>query len=210
MILIPCDVPYVLLVISELTVTGYVDFEDDTDLGFGTHEKDILKPQKLSFEVDFKVYSPVDIQAQQDKQIEEVSTILGQSLESAAILLRHFRWNKEHLIESYMDKPEEVLEKAGLSESMAAEVQTKVVSGFTCEICFEDDASLQTYAMRCGHRYCVDCFGHYLTQKIKEEGEAARIECPKEGCHRILDSKSLELLVVAALQERYEQFDARR
>lgn len=102
-----------------------------------------------------------------------------------------------------MDEPEQVLENAGLGQDTAAGVQTEVVSDFTCEICFEDEPGLETYAMRCGHRYCVSCFQHYLAQKITAEGEAARIQCPREGCPRIVDSKSLELLVAEALKERY-------
>lgn len=156
----------------------------------------------MPFDVEFKVLSPTDIQSQQDKHIEEVSTILGQPFETAAILLRHYRWNKERLIEHYMDHPEVVLEKAGLGQEVAQGAKTEVVPGFTCEICFEDGPDLETYAMRCGHRYCVGCYQHYLAQKIREEGEAARIQCPKEGCHCIVDSKSLELLVTEDLKGR--------
>ena len=57
--------------------------------------------------------------------------------------------------------------------------------------------------MKCGHRYCVDCYRQYLAQKIKDEGEAARIQCPTAGCNRIVDSKSLDLLVAAELKARY-------
>ncbi len=162
-------------------------------------------PQRLPFQVEYKVLSPTDIQALQDKQIEEVSNILGQPPEWTAILLRHFRWNKERLIESYMDHPEDVLDNAGLGSNAIEEAKTEVVKGFTCEICFEDEEGLETYAMRCQHRYCVDCYRHYLAQKIREEGEAARIQCPKEGCNRIMDSKSLNLLLASDLRDRYQR-----
>jgi len=61
---------------------------------------------------------------------------------------------------------------------------------------------LSTFAMKCGHRFCVDCYQQYLAQKIKEEGEAARIKCPGDGCNRIVDSKSLDLLVSEDLKDR--------
>lgn len=171
-------------------------------MGFETQDKDVITQPRLPFMVDFKVLSPADIQAQQDRQIEDVSVILGEPPESAAILLRRYRWNKERLIEHYMDRPEEVLDGAGLGPNLAMTPQTEVVQGFVCEICFEDEPDLQSYAMRCGHRYCVNCYQHYLAQKIREEGEAARIQCPREGCNRIIDSKSLELLVTPDLKER--------
>jgi ariadne-1 len=104
-----------------------------------------------------------------------------------------------------MEHPEETLEDAGLGTNFEGLAKTEKVADFMCEICCEEGPDLETYAMRCGHRFCVDCYRHYLAQKIKEEGEAARIECPGDNCHRIVDSKSLELLLAdnKALQERY-------
>ena len=102
-----------------------------------------------------------------------------------------------------MDKPDSVLEKAGLGPESAQIPTTRVIKGFTCDICCEDTPGLETYAMKCGHRYCVDCYRQYLAQKIKDEGEAARIQCPTSGCNRIVDAKSLDLLVAAELKARY-------
>ncbi|KAK5013191.1 E3 ubiquitin-protein ligase dbl4 [Cryomyces antarcticus] len=59
--------------------------------------------------------------------------------------------------------------------------------------------------MKCGHQYCVDCYRHYLAQKIKDEGEAARIKCPGDKCSRVVDSKSLDLLVTVDLKDRYQE-----
>ena len=162
-----------------------------------------MKSTKKSYEVDFRVFSPADIQSHQDKQIDEVSAILGQPSEGSAILLRHLRWNKEKLIEAYMDKPEAVLENAGLGPDAAQTPTTRVMKDFTCDICCEDTPGLETYALKCGHRYCVDCYRQYLAQKIKDEGEAARIQCPTSGCNRIVDAKSLDLLVAIELKARF-------
>ncbi|CAG8466685.1 4872_t:CDS:2 [Paraglomus brasilianum] len=48
------------------------------------------------------------------KQVTHVANILGILKEHAASLLRHFRWNKERLIERYMDDLQDVLRKAGV------------------------------------------------------------------------------------------------
>ena len=182
---------------------GEQDFDAEPDIGFDPQDKEIETARKLPFLVDFNVLSPSDIRAQQEKQVDVASAIVGLSPEATAILLRHFRWNQERLIESYMDHPDEVLDHAGLGSDSLQTARTEVIAGFTCDICFEDDPTLETYSMRCHHRYCVDCYRHYLAQKIREEGEAARIQCPKEGCKRIVDSKSLDLLVTPDLKERY-------
>lgn len=183
-------------------LTPYLlDFGDDFGDSF-SYDKDLVQKTKKPYEVEFKVLSPADIDRDQNSQITEVSSILGLPPESAGILLRFARWNREKLIESYMDRSEEILEEAGLGHSFESNPRTEVVPGFMCEICCEDGDDLETYAMRCGHRFCVDCFRHYLSQKIKEEGEAARIQCPQDHCHRIVDSKSLNLLVTDELKDR--------
>lgn len=151
------------------------------------------------------MYHPDDIQRQQDEMIDEVNMILDMRKEDAAILLRHFHWNKEKLIENYMDKAAKILEDAGLSSQPGEKPELQAIPGFMCDICCEDEEGLQTFAMKCGHRYCVDCYRHYLAQKIKEEGEAAHIQCPADGCKRVMDSKSLDLLVASDLNDRYHE-----
>lgn len=184
---------------SSLTL---IDFDDEEpDVGF-SQDKDIIKPAKLPYEVDFKVLSPSEIQSSQDRQIGEVSAIIEQPPEAAVILLRYLKWNKERLIDNYMDKPDKLLKDAGLGTGAEQVVKTKMVKGFVCDICCEDAPGLQTYALRCKHRYCVDCYRTYLTQKIKDEGEAARIQCPTTGCNRIVDVKSLEMLIDNELKNR--------
>ncbi|CAD0107489.1 unnamed protein product [Aureobasidium uvarum] len=190
--------------VADFGADSDIELDDDGDIGFGSQDKD-LKPRKKAYEVDFSVYSPQDIQNQQDRQIEEVSNILGQPHEATAILMRYMRWNKERLIEQYMDKQEEVLEKAGLGQDIASPPRLEVIDGFMCEICCDDTPGMQTFAMKCNHRFCVDCYRQYLAQKIKDEGEAARIRCPGEQCNNIVDSKSLELLVTEDLKDRYHE-----
>lgn len=101
-----------------------------------------------------------------------------------------------------MDKQEEILDKAGLGQDKATLPQVEQVNGFVCDICCEDGPQLDTFALRCGHRFCVDCYRQYLAQKIKDEGEAARIRCPGQKCNQIVDSKSLDVLVASDLRNR--------
>ncbi|KAI2795135.1 E3 ubiquitin-protein ligase dbl4 [Penicillium oxalicum] len=174
----------------------------DLDAGF-SDDKDLLKQKRKPYEVKFEVLAPVDIEREQLVQVNEVSTILGLPPESAAILLRYARWRKEKLIEDYMDHEDKTLEDAGLGKNVDSVARTEIIPGFVCDICCDEGSDMETYAMRCGHRFCVGCYRQYLAQKIKAEGEAARIQCPGEKCHRIVDSKSLDLLVTDDLKERY-------
>jgi ariadne-1 len=188
--------------------TDDMDLEDDSDydvddVGFESQDKD-MAPVQQAHEVDFRVLDPAQVQRQQDDQITEVATILGQPPEAAAILLRHARWNKERLIDQYMDRTDAVLESAGLGpDAQTNPPRVERVAGFVCDICCDDSPSLDTFALKCGHRFCVTCYTQYLATKITDEGEAARIRCPGEGCTRIVDSRALDLLVTHDLRSRY-------
>ena len=179
-----------------------IDFDnEDQDLGF-SQDKDIVKTSKKPFEVDFEVLGPSQIQLQQDVQIKEVADVLGQPPEAAAILLRHLRWNREKLFDRYMENQASLLDEVGLEEDASHTPSTKKIVDFECQICMSADGDVETYALKCGHRYCVDCYTQYLASKIRDDGEAARIQCPTKGCKRIVDSKSLTFLVEDNLKSR--------
>jgi len=191
---------------SDNDLSGVEDdfgFDEEPDTYDG--EKEIEQKKRAAYDVMFRVYQPEDIQKQQEDLINEVNMILTIPKEEAAILLRHFRWNKERLIEEYMDNPDKVLDAAGLSNSAAGPPKLQVIPGFCCDICCEDEAGMETFALKCGHRYCVACYRQYLAQKIRVEGEAARIQCPTEGCNLIIDARSLDILVTPDLTERYHE-----
>lgn len=191
--------------VTTLTTLAYhcigsdIEFDDvdDGDVGF---EK-ITKSEKQPYEVDFKVYSPEDIQDYQNGVVNEVKEILELPPEHTAILLRYFRWNRERLLEQYMEHREEVLEAAGLGDDPASSPKIKTIPAFMCDICYSDGET-ETFAMKCGHRFCVDCYRTYLVSKIKVDGEAARIQCPGDSCHRIVDAKSIEMLLPDNLKDR--------
>ncbi|KAJ3413079.1 hypothetical protein HDV05_008533 [Chytridiales sp. JEL 0842] len=154
-------------------------------------EKDVRKP----YEVEFHVYSVQDIVNFQNKEVRHVSGILGCQEAHAATLLRHYHWNKERLIERYMDNPDDVLADAGVILESSKQPRFVLVNGFECSICYADDPGMETLALSCGHRFCRDCYERYLTQKISEEGESRRIQCLDSNCKLIVDEKTVELSV---------------
>jgi ariadne-1 len=61
--------------------------------------------------------------------------------EFASILLRYFKWNKEKLIETYMENDVQVTEEAGLPLKEDPKVHRILmkVPGFSCDICCSDE-----------------------------------------------------------------------
>lgn len=49
--------------------------------------------------------------------------------------------------------------------------------------------------LECGHRFCVQCWGEYLTTKIMEEGIGQTIACAAHGCDILVDDATVMRLV---------------
>jgi ariadne-1 len=127
------------------------------------------------------------------------------------LLLRHMNWNKERLIEKYMDNPAVVNEAAGIpievnesarsspapmrsSSSARPPVviprrQTRRATAIAEAAAATrfgcpiccTEAPSSTLSLACGHSFCSDCWSIYVTSKIREEGEFS-IRCMSTDC----------------------------
>lgn len=105
-----------------------------------------------------------------------------------------------------MDDPDAVKVEAGVLDDPS---RTKLQDSkdFTCTVCYlssddHDDGVMQTLALGCGHRFCKDCYQHYIEQKVREEGESRRVQCMQEKCKLVVDEKTVQLVVQPSIYER--------
>lgn len=159
------------------------------------------KDRRKSYEVDARNITSAEVRMAQEAQAEQVANVLAQSQEQALILLRHYRWNKERLIDRLMDNSEAVLNEAGIA-THPVQPKIETVENYECPICCEE-GTLPTFAMECGHRYCVDCYGRFMDERIVEEGEVRQLICPGDKCKLALGESSVRLLVLDDVYQRY-------
>lgn len=137
----------------------------------------------------------------------------------ATILLQHYRWNEERLLEEYMDSPERVMRASGEPLGQDAPdpspppqkrarldraAQAHAKSGtFDCLICCVA-APLKdgTFRPRCGHRFCTECWREYIVTKVKDEGQCF-FRCMQDGCPTSVDESAIEILAPEAVAQRY-------
>ena len=74
----------------------------------------LAESHKKPFELDYKCLDIEGLEQAQRKEVEHIAGMFVISTGDAAVLLRHFQWNKEKLIERYMDEPEAVKRDAGV------------------------------------------------------------------------------------------------
>lgn len=195
---------------------GVVDDDDSqggqVDIGVGGIDddeftQDISNKNKLkNYEVEYTCLSIDGLQQQQKKDVDHIASMFEIKDTDAAILLRHLNWNKERLIEKYMDNEEQLKVQAGVLDD-PARPKLQQSKDFTCSVCFmssddEDSGKMETLALGCDHRFCKDCYQHYVEQKVKEEGESRRVQCMQEKCKLVIDEKTIQLLVTPPVYER--------
>jgi len=126
---------------------------------------------------------------------KSTSEVLGVDPETAQMLLISFRWNKELLMEKFMDSPEQVQIDAGI---VLSPIRDLPKSTFECEICCTEYPPIQAVSLGCGHVFCCGCIKAHLEfavqqglLKLPQTGlyepnalgpSCTATTCPRAGC----------------------------
>ncbi|KAF9010806.1 hypothetical protein BDQ17DRAFT_1387954 [Cyathus striatus] len=176
--------------------------EDDIDMEYGDDFKVSMKGKKKSYEIDYESLSQSAVEKLIQNDVEHITGIFGVDVPTASLLLRHMKWNKERLIEKYMDNPTTVLVAAGVtvpeppvyalghrshSHSHSPSATPTRRTTLTCPICFDDSPGLHAVALDCDHHACTNCWQAYLVSKIRHVyGEGCALVAPDPFIRSIL------------------------
>lgn len=115
-------------------------------------------------------------------------------LEITSILLRHFRWDIDKLMDRYMESSDAVLRLVGEPDSTCDGPGRRGALGFVCGICYDVPPPDEIFGLRCNHRFCKSCWQMYVKEKIKTEAQCT-IPCMNEGCRTVITDSSLSSLL---------------
>mmetsp|Transcript_19765 Transcript_19765/g.32478 ORF Transcript_19765/g.32478 Transcript_19765/m.32478 type:complete len:570 (-) Transcript_19765:2669-4378(-) len=159
---------------------------------------------KLTQDLEYSVLTPEVIKAEQEAMIKNICDVLDTSYEISNVLLLHFSWNKEKLLDAYYADPEEACRQSGAiipSETKMEETNGDADAAggtkegddlFLCNILFIDVPLKNTYAMGCvgedglEHRFSIDAWQSYLQSKVDEGKTSIFSRCPARGCKAIV------------------------
>lgn len=103
------------------------EYYDDEDMIDGTQDDvsdvemdedfkvNVIGGKRKAYEIEYESLSQSAVEKLMQQDIDHVCGILGVDASSAVLLLRHLSWNKERLIEKYMDNPTTMLVGAGIT-----------------------------------------------------------------------------------------------
>lgn len=138
--------------------------------------------------------------------IREVNLVVQIPETTTRILLNHFKWDKEKLMEQYYgDQDQEKFfkeahvvnpfNKPHTSVKPKPRRTTSAASLEECEICFNPNQPKNMTGLACGHRFCTACWREYLTTKIMQEGQGQSIACAAHGCDILVDDETVIRLI---------------
>ncbi|XP_043933388.1 E3 ubiquitin-protein ligase ARIH1 isoform X2 [Protopterus annectens] len=133
--------------------------------------------------------------------IREVNEVIQNPATITRILLSHFNWDKEKLMERYFDGNLEKLFSECHVINPSKKSRTRPMStrssalDMPCQICYLNYPNSYFTGLECGHKFCMQCWGEYLTTKIIEEGMGQTISCPAHGCDILVDDNTVMRLI---------------
>lgn len=155
---------------------------------------------------DYRVIDEEELFHELRQLIQEISSVLEITPAVAAILLRHFGWNKEKLFEGYYLDPTKARQDAGVEFADSASPQFPEDQEIDCNICCDTYTPKEVFGMGCGHVYCVNCWKSYLSVKITEGPVCIMTTCPAHGCKEIVNDAIFRKLLKPEDFERYWRF----
>ncbi|CRK86900.1 CLUMA_CG000722, isoform A [Clunio marinus] len=162
-------------------------------------------------EYPFEVLTTEEIVKHMLDCIAEVNNVVEIPATTTRILLNHFRWDKEKLMERYYDGDQEALFKAAhvINPYVKPKRESKTFRCSMmedCDICFLKYQYTNMTGLQCGHRFCKSCWVEYLTTKIMEEGLCKSIACAAHGCDILVDDVTvMSLLTEPRVKTKYQQ-----
>ncbi|SMN19287.1 similar to Saccharomyces cerevisiae YKR017C HEL1 Putative protein of unknown function [Maudiozyma saulgeensis] len=180
------------------------DFEYDDDDG-EAYDSMLTKPVKHSNKkelsegavpnLSYEILTTQDIFENMLARVDHLQPIFNMPREDILLLMQHYDWNEERLLENWTERMEELLVEIGVNQADAKPTDIKVTEDidekeiseikkrgitfkehFNCIICCEEKDT-KTFSLECGHEYCIDCYRHYIEDKLHSGNVITCMDC---------------------------------
>lgn len=179
---------------------------------FSDHGFNLQPSKRAHVEIDSKVHGLKEFENMVAAETNQLENVLAIARPIIKFLLMRSRWNKDKVIESYVDDKTRFLIANGIliqgieeEDLMEKEPQIQRKNTFTCPICYNDEENQQVFSLLCGHCYCLDCYSHYCQSKI-QEGDIKTLKCPAEKCTMYLLENNVKTIVDSNTFQKYSEW----
>ncbi|XP_032456368.1 E3 ubiquitin-protein ligase ARIH1-like [Nasonia vitripennis] len=185
----------------------YDEFNEQLDFGYEFYGNVIEKPEAAEY--PYEVLSTEEIVEHMVDTIKKVNTVVRLPATTTRILLNHFKWDTETLVEKFYDEDQE---KLFAEARVVSPFKKQPVINITCSlqnlttksnsdeeeecgVCFMTLPTDEMSGLECGHRFCTNCWREYFQTKIMGEGQGQKIPCAAHDCEILVDDATIMRLV---------------
>jgi len=165
------------------------DDNSDDDMGLKDDGPDDRVP-----EFTYEILPPDKLIQAMNTDIEEINNVINPPIppSTVSVLLNHFKWDKQRLLEQYFEDSNKLFKDAKVSipkiskKKKSTRNKQSSTAKITCEICFDSyNKSAMSSLPECDHSYCNECWRGYLTSKIDDA--VGFIYCPESSCDVLVE-----------------------
>lgn len=208
-------------VINLLDETNF-DTPDGTDLDEpSSEESPVVDPNVASsssstkdeiLDRQYEIFSITGLICNMKNDMQAVVNVLFVSEPIARCLMNHFKWDVEQLMNEYYTANDLDLffESASIHNPESLLANTVDDPTNECEICLLPFTEGGTLNFLCGHQFCDTCCCQYFEEKILNDGEAIRIQCPHTNCKMLVDDETILNLISEKAVNRWEMLIAQK
>jgi len=144
-----------------------------------------------------------------EKHVEEVSEMLGLTLDEAQVLLNHERWITAHaLTEKWLLEKDQLLVSAGLELPDGKEHRSAHPADqlFSCPVCVDEKPATEGFALKCNHMVCHECWAQGLAVHVSST-ESLRTTC-FSNCSLVVPPSVFRRFLAPELVAKYDRWTA--
>lgn len=185
--------------------------EEETASSFKANREKLTGSNLGKLRVSHKAVDNEGVIVLRREKVQEIEEILNITSFAAQALLNHFNWDKERLLEVYIENPEATCAKSGLpypppargevSEDIKEEDEPEE---YECPVCYME-SNEWTKSPHCGHKFCDGCWQYNLEMQINE-GHTLDIHCMHNGCNTLISDDIIKKIVDKHVYEKYVKF----
>ncbi|XWS25707.1 hypothetical protein CRYUN_Cryun27aG0090700 [Craigia yunnanensis] len=183
-----------------LQINGSDDDDYDKEIALEEDETDNLP----RLHDNYSVLKEADIRQRIEDNIAEVSAVLSISKVEASILLLHYKWSVNNVVDTWFVDEKEAREKAGLPVKPLTELSDH--GDILCGICFESYPRVGIKSTTCGHPYCNSCWSSYIKTAIADGPGSLLLKCPEPSCCAAVGEDMIGLFASEEEKKKYSGY----
>jgi len=158
----------------------------------------------------YKYFTKDGLAEEQRSRVLSAERKLEVSEGAAEIMLRYTNWDLHSLIAKHRRDKKLLYKDAGCISQINNVVKYVDDPGeeMDCGICLCDVKKGDTFAMSCGHRYCLVCWKRHLEVAVKagtsSGASAVHLNCPGEKCKEVIPKLVFEMILESKEFKTYQ------